>query len=88
MELKQAPDTLEQTPEEKATQNQLGVIQVVERLFNGINAGSFPLKATDDVMAGMNFLAQFHKQLVAQLPEDLKAKIKAETEARNGPQVA
>lgn len=75
----------EQTPEQKAVQNQLGVIAVVERLFNGINAGSFPLRATDDVMAGMSFLSQFHKQLVAQLPPEELAKVKAATEATNVP---
>lgn len=72
------PKAPEQTPEQKAIQNQLGVIQVVERLFNGINAGSFPLRATDDVMAGMSFLSQFHEQLVAQLPEDMRTKLQAE----------
>jgi hypothetical protein len=63
--------------------SQLNVIQLVERLFSGINAGSFPLRATDDVMAGMNFLAQFHKQLVAQLPSETREKLQAEAEARN-----
>lgn len=73
----------ELTPEQKAVQNQLGVIAVVERLFNGINAGSFSLLATDDVMAGMSFLSQFHKQLVAQLPPEELAKVKAQAEAAN-----
>jgi hypothetical protein len=68
----------EQTPEEKALQNQVGVITVVERLFRAVDSGTFPLRAHEDVMAGMNFLAQFHKQLVAQLPEETRTKLQAE----------
>lgn len=72
----------EETPEQKGIQQQIGVIAVVERLFRGVDAGTFPLRAHDDVMAGMNFLAQFHKQLLAQLPEDVRTKLQAE--AANG----
>lgn len=62
------------TPEElaqKGVQNTLGVIKVVENLFNGLRAGSYPLHVTENVQAGMQFLAQFHSQLVSQLPAGL-----------------
>lgn len=67
------------TPEDtakKGIENTLGVIKVVEGLFNALKQGSYPLHVTEPVMAGMSFLAQFHNQLVGQLPpavvEDLK----------------
>lgn len=53
---------------DKGIQNTLGVIKVVEGLFNALKRGSYPLEVTEPVMAGMNFLAQFHTQLVGQLP--------------------
>lgn len=56
---------------------------VIERLFHAVNAGSYPLKAHADMLAGMNFLAQFHKQLVSQLPADVLEEIKK----RNSPPV-
>jgi hypothetical protein len=68
----------EVTPEQQAVANQVGVIQVVERLFKAVDAGTFPLRAHEDAMAGMSFLAQFHKQLVAQLPEEVRTKLQAE----------
>lgn len=67
----------EKTAAEKALENQLGVIRVVEHLFKAIDAGTFPLRVHDDVMAGMSFMAQFHKELVKQLPEDVRAKVEA-----------
>jgi hypothetical protein len=73
----------EVTPEQQAVANQLGVIQVVERLFNAVNVASFPLRAHEDAMAGMSFLAQFHKQLVGQLPEDVRTKLQAEAANAN-----
>lgn len=67
------------TPEDivkKGIENTLGVIKVVEGLFNALKHGTYPLHVTEPVMAGMNFLAQFHTQLVGQLPpavvEDLR----------------
>jgi hypothetical protein len=54
---------------------------VIERLFNAVNAGSFPLRVHDDVLAGMNFMAQFHKQLVSQLPPAVIEEVKK----RNAP---
>lgn len=80
-----APKQAEPTEAEKATANQLGVIQVIERLFRAVDAGSFPMRAHDDVTAGMSFLAQFHNQLVKQLPEDVQAALRKTQEAPNEP---
>lgn len=67
------------TPEEiakKGIENTLGVIKVVEGLFNAAKRGTYPLEVSEPMMAGLSFLAQFHNQLVSQLPpavvEDLK----------------
>jgi hypothetical protein len=65
------PEVVAPTPENTADngiQNTLGVIKVVEALFNALKRGSYPLEVSESVMAGMNFLAQFHTQLVSQLP--------------------
>lgn len=75
------------TPEEmakKGIENTLGVIKVVEGLFNASKRGTYPLDVTEQMMAGLSFLAQFHSQLVSQLPpavvEDLrKAKLPVES---------
>lgn len=86
MELKEATQEtaapVEKTAEQTAQENQLGVVMVIERLFNAVNAGSYPVRVHDDVLAGMNFMAQFHKQLVSQLPPSVIEEVKA----RNQPQ--
>jgi hypothetical protein len=55
----------------QGVQNTLGVIKVVEGLFNAMRQASFPLNTHDAIVAGMNFLSQFHNQLVGQLPPGL-----------------
>jgi hypothetical protein len=55
---------------------------IVERLFHGVNAGTYPLRAHDDVLAGMNFLSQFHKQLLSQVPPEFVEEVRR----RNSPQ--
>jgi hypothetical protein len=77
----------EPTAEQKNIANQLGVIQVIERLFRAADAGSYPMRAHDDITAGMSFLAQFHNQLVKQLPEEVQAQLRKDQEASNGPKV-
>lgn len=77
-----APET--KTPEQNAQENQLGVVMAIERLFRAVNAGTYPLSAHDDVLAGMNFMAQFHKQLVSQLPPAVIEEVKR----RNAPAAA
>lgn len=88
MELNELKDnTAAEAPSDaqKGVQNLLGVIKVIESLFHAINAGSFPMAQHDEVMNGMNFLSQFHKQLLEQLPADVKATIFAKpTEANAG----
>lgn len=67
------------TPEAQAgkeVQNTLGVIKVVEGLFNALRRASYPLETHDAVVAGMNFLAQFHTQLVNGLPPALVEEIR------------
>lgn len=73
------------TPEDiakKGIENTLGVIKVVEGLFNASKRGTYPLEVSEQMMAGLSFLAQFHNQLISQLPpavvEDLR---KAQTPA-------
>lgn len=61
----------EQTEAQKGVQNTLGVIRVVEGLFNAMQLASYPLKTHDAIVAGMNFLSQFHAQLINQLPPAL-----------------
>lgn len=88
MENVTATPTVEKTPEQVALENNLGVVMVIERLFRAVNAGSFPLTVHDDVLAGMNFMSQFHKQLVSQLPAAVVDEVKkrnAPTEAVNEP---
>lgn len=63
------------TTPDKGVQNTLGVIKTIESLFNGLRAGSYPLHVTEQVQAGMQFLAQFHTQLVSQLPPGLVAEM-------------
>lgn len=85
MEMQELKDTVTapaaKTPEQTAAENQLGVVMAIERLFRAVNAGTYPLSAHDDVLAGMNFMAQFHKQLVSQLPPALIEEVKK----RNAP---
>lgn len=84
-ELKDAATAPEaKTPDQTAADNQLGVVMAIERLFRAVNAGSYPLHVHDDVLAGMNFMAQFHKQLVSQLPPAVLEEVKR----RNAPPAA
>lgn len=63
--------TQEQDEKAKGVQNTLGVIRVIEGLFNAMRRASYPLETHDAIVAGMNFLSQFHSQLVGQLPPGL-----------------
>src|SRR4051812_15769205 len=80
MEMQELKDTATapaaKTPEQTAVENNLGVVMAIERLFRAVNAGSYPLQVHDDVLAGMNFMAQFHKQLVSQLPPAVIEEVK------------
>lgn len=60
----------------KGIENTLGVIKVVEGLFNAAKRGSYPLEVTEQMMAGLSFLAQFHNQLVSQLPPAVVADLR------------
>lgn len=87
-ETKEQNPQAEKTQEQAAQENQLGVVMVIERLFRAVNEGSFPLRVHDDVLAGMNFMSQFHKQLVSQLPPAVVEEMKrrnAPPEATNEP---
>lgn len=67
------------TPEDiakKGIENTLGVIKVVEGLFNAAKRGTYPLEVSEQMMAGLNFLAQFHNQLVGQLPPAVVADLR------------
>lgn len=72
MENQEMPvSTPEQDEKAKGVQNTLGVIRVVEGLFNAMHRGTYPLQVHDAIVAGMNFLSQFHGQLISQLPPAL-----------------
>lgn len=60
-----------ETDAAKGVQNTLGVIKVVEGMFNAMRAGTYPLHVHDAIVAGMQFLSQFHGQLISQLPPAL-----------------
>lgn len=55
----------------KGVQQTLGVIRVIEGLFNAMQLASYPIRTHDAIVAGLQFLSQFHSQLVGQLPPGL-----------------
>lgn len=55
----------------KGVQQTLGVIRVIEGLFNAMQRASYPIQTHDAIVAGLQFLSQFHQQLVGQLPPGL-----------------
>lgn len=72
----------------KGIENTLGVVKVVEGLFNALKLGSYPLHVTEPVMAGMQFLAQFHTQLVSQLPPAVVEELKRAQTPASVPEVS